>query len=108
MRLRNWIAVLVSYIAMIRAMKVQNIPRSVMPYRNPLLPGAAYAALAITILIIIFSGYNAFIPKFQVDKFLTSYIGIIVYLVNIGVWKFLKKTKRVKPEEMDLTTGRRD
>jgi len=104
----NWIAVLVSYIAMIRAMKVQNIPRSVMPYRNPLLPGAAYAALAITILIIIFSGYNAFIPKFQVDKFLTSYIGIIVYLVNIGVWKFLKKTKRVKPEEMDLTTGRRD
>ncbi|KAK4223654.1 dicarboxylic amino acid permease [Podospora fimiseda] len=103
----NWIAVLVSYIAMIRGMKAQNIPREIMPYRNPLLPYAAYPALFITMLVIVFSGYNAFIPHFQVDRFLTSYIGIPVYVVNILVWKWLKKTKRVRPEEMDLMTGRR-
>src|SRR5689334_2307020 len=44
----NWIAVLVSYLAMIRGMKAQNIPRSAMPYRNILLPWGAYFALAIT------------------------------------------------------------
>jgi len=103
----NWIAVLVSYLSMIRAMKVQNIPRSVMPYRNILLPWGAWIALFITILVILFSGYSAFIPHFQVDKFMTSYIGIPVYIINILWWKWAKKTKRVKPEEMDLVTGRR-
>ncbi|KAK4244775.1 amino acid permease/ SLC12A domain-containing protein [Corynascus novoguineensis] len=103
----NWVAVLVSYLAMINAMKVQGVPREVMPYRNPLLPWGAYIALFITILVIIFSGYSAFIPHFQVDKFLTAYIGIPVYLINICWWKFFKKTKRVRPEEVDLVTGRR-
>ncbi|KXX78184.1 Dicarboxylic amino acid permease [Madurella mycetomatis] len=103
----NWVAVLVSYISMIRAMKVQNIPRNAMPYRNPLLPWASYLALFITILVIMFSGYSAFIPRFQIDKFMTAYIGIPVYVGNILWWKFVKKTKRVKPEEMDLITGRR-
>lgn len=104
----NWVAVLVSYLAMIRGMRAQNIPREVMPYRNPLLPWGAYIALGITILVIMFSGYNAFIPHFQVDKFMTSYIGIVVYLVNIAWWKIVKKTRRVRPAEMDLVTGRRD
>lgn len=103
----NWVAVLVSYLAMINAMKVQGVPREIMPYRNPLLPWGAYIALFITILVIIFSGYSAFIPHFQVDKFLTAYIGIPVYLINICWWKFFKKTKRVRPEEVDLVTGRR-
>lgn len=103
----NWVAVLVSYLAMIRGMKAQGIERAAMPYRNVLLPWGAYVALAVTIVVIIFSGYAAFIPHFQVDKFLTSYIGIPVYVINIAWWKYFKKTKRVKPEEMDLVTGRR-
>ena len=104
----NWIACLVSYIAMTKGMKAQGIPRSVMPYRNPLLPWGAYIALGITIVVIIFNGFAAFIPVFQVDKFITSYIGIPVYLINIFAWKFIKGTKRVRAEEMDLVTGRRD
>ncbi|KAK3897711.1 amino acid permease/ SLC12A domain-containing protein [Staphylotrichum tortipilum] len=103
----NWVAVLVSYLAMIRGMKAQGIERAVMPYRNPLLPWGAYIALGLTALVIIFSGYAAFIPHFQVDKFMTSYIGIPVYIINVLWWKWFKKTKRVKPEEMDLVTGRR-
>lgn len=103
----NWISILISYLAMCRGMKAQGIPRSEMPYRNPLLPWGAYIALGITMLVIVFSGYNAFIPRFQLDKFMTSYIGIVVYLFNILVWKFVKKTKRVRPEEMDLQTDRR-
>lgn len=103
----NWVAVLVSYLAMINAMKAQGVPRSVMPYRNILLPWGAYIALPITMLVIIFSGYSAFIPHFQVDKFLTAYIGIPVYVINIFWWKFFKKTKRVQPMDVDLVTGRR-
>lgn len=103
----NWVSILVSYLAMIKAMKVQGVAREVMPYRNILLPWGAYLALFLTALVIIFNGYAAFIPHFQVDKFLTSYIGIPVYIINVLWWKFFKKTKRVKPEEVDLVTGRR-
>ena len=104
----NWISVLVSYLAMLRGMKAQGISREIMPYRNPLLPWGAYIALAITILVIVFNGFAAFTPKFAIDKFMTSYIGVPVYVINILWWKFLKRTRRVRPEEMDLTTGRRE
>lgn len=57
---------------------------------------------------IIFNGFTAFTPTFKIDKFMTSYIGIPVYLINILWWKLFKKTKRVQLEEMDLQTGRRD
>ncbi|KAK3322797.1 amino acid permease/ SLC12A domain-containing protein [Apodospora peruviana] len=103
----NWIAILTSYLAMIRAMKVQNVPREIMPYRNPLLPWGAYIAFFITALVIIFNGYGAFFPVFQTDKFVTSYIGIPVYIINVLWWKFYKKTKRVRPEEADLVSDRR-
>ena len=104
----NWVSILVSYLFMLRAMKAQGVPREIMPYRNPLLPWGAYIALFITVLVIIFSGYAAFIPRFQIDKFMTSYIGIPVYVVNVLWWKFFKKTKRVRPEDADLVTGRRE
>lgn len=103
----NWISILVSYHYMLKGMKAQGIPRSVMPYRNPLLPYGAYIALAVTVLVIFFNGFAAFMP-FTTAKFLTSYIGIAVYLINILWWKVFKKTKQVRPEEMDLQTGRRD
>lgn len=99
----NWVAVLVSYIAMVRAMRVQKVPRSALPYRNPLLPWGAYVALILTVLVIFFSGYSAFIPRFQIDKFLTSYIGIPVYVVNILWWKLVMRTTRVNPAETELT-----
>jgi len=56
----NWMSVLVSYLCMIKGMKAQNIPRSVLPYRNFLLPWGAYIALFLTCLVILFSGYAAF------------------------------------------------
>lgn len=104
----NWISILVSYHFMLQGMKAQGIPRSVMPYRNPLLPWGAYVAFVITIIVIVFNGYSAFMPTFKVDKFITSYIGIPIYLINIAWWKVFKKTKKVPLEEMDLQTGRRD
>ncbi|KAK0630978.1 amino acid permease/ SLC12A domain-containing protein [Bombardia bombarda] len=103
----NWVAILVSYLHMIRAMKVQGVPRSVMPYTNPLLPWGAWIALFLTMLVTFFSGWSAFVPTFKVDKFITSYIGIVVYVVNIFWWKVYKGTKRVRPEDADLVTGRR-
>ena len=103
----NWMSVLLSYLGMVKAMKVQGVSREVLPYRNILLPWGAYIALGITSLVIFFNGFAAFMP-FQTDKFITSYIGIVVYVGNVLWWKAYKKTRRVRPEEADLVTGRRD
>lgn len=51
-------------------------------------------------------GYNAFIPHFKLANFLTSYIGVAVYAINIVSWKIFARTRHVKAEEMDLITGR--
>lgn len=102
----NWVSCLVSYIQFTRAMKAQGLGRELLPYRGPLQPYGAYFSLVITCLVIFFNGYNAFIPKFTVSTFFTSYVGIIVYLLNIAGYKITKKSKTVSLEEMDIHTGR--
>ncbi|VUC32438.1 unnamed protein product [Clonostachys rosea] len=105
----NWISILVSYIQFTRGMKAQGLSRDTMPYRGPLQPYGAYVALFVTICIVSFNvkaGYNAFIPTFNSTMFVLSYVGVVLYLLNIFVYKIWKKTKGVDLNEMDLTTGR--
>lgn len=102
----NWISVLVSYVQFTRGMAAQGIGRKIMPYRGPLQPYGAYCALFVTVLVTFFNGYNAFIPEFSTSTFMTSYIGIIVYLFNITSWKVWKGTKKVELTSMDLSSGR--
>jgi len=47
-------------------------------------------------------------PSFKPATFVTCYIGIAIYIINITGWKVLKGTRRVKAHEMDLVTGRRE
>ncbi|KGO42315.1 Amino acid/polyamine transporter I [Penicillium expansum] len=86
----NWVNILVSYLGFRRGMKKQGESREQLPYKGPLQP----------------YGYNAFIPHFKLANFLTSYIGVAVYAINIVSWKIFARTRHVKAEEMDLITGR--
>ncbi|KAF5026457.1 hypothetical protein F66182_1444 [Fusarium sp. NRRL 66182] len=89
----NWVNVLVSYIRFTRGLKAQGISRRSMPYRGVLQPYGAYFSLSLTVLIVIFNGYGAFIPHFSASTFTTSYIGVAVYLGNIVFYKFWRHTK---------------
>ncbi|KAF5011274.1 hypothetical protein FDECE_2574 [Fusarium decemcellulare] len=102
----NWINVLVTYLRFVRGLRAQGISRNSMPYRGTLQPYGAYFALIMTILIVTFNGYGAFMPHFKASTFITSYIGVVVYLGNIMFYKLWRRTKRVALEEMDLSTGR--
>ncbi|KAK4871121.1 hypothetical protein LT330_000358 [Penicillium expansum] len=107
----NWVNILVSYLGFRRGMKKQGESREQLPYKGPLQPYGTWFALAFTIIIIVFNGksshcYNAFIPHFKLANFLTSYIGVAVYAINIVSWKIFARTRHVKAEEMDLITGR--
>ncbi|PYH95057.1 hypothetical protein BO71DRAFT_483244 [Aspergillus ellipticus CBS 707.79] len=104
----NCVSLLVSYLCFRRGMKAQGKDRKALTYRGPLQPYGAWFALFLTVVIIIFNGYDTFIPHFQVADFLTCYIEIVVYLGNIIGWKLFKGSRRVKAKEMDLMTGRQE
>lgn len=103
----NWVNILITYFAFLRGLRAQGIERSALPWTGILQPYGAYIALALTLIVIVFNGYKSFMPNFTVATFVTSYIGVVVYLVNIFSWKVCKGTKRIRGEEMDLVTGRR-
>ncbi|KAL3457116.1 amino acid permease/ SLC12A domain-containing protein [Aspergillus heterothallicus] len=104
----NWFSILVSYLNFRRGLSAQGISLKGRSYTGFLQPYGAYYALLITVLVIIFSGYDAFIPNFQADIFILRYIGLLVYVGNFVFWRFWKKTRGVSPKEMDLTTGLED
>ncbi|KAL6238018.1 hypothetical protein BDW75DRAFT_237715 [Aspergillus navahoensis] len=103
--LLNWLSILLSYLNFRRGLNVQGISLTATSYSAILQPYGAYYAMLITILCIIFSGYDAFIPHFKSDQFFLRYIGIIVYVGNFLFWRFYKGARYVRPREMDLTTG---
>lgn len=104
--LLNWVALLIAYFSLLRGMKSQGLSRRDMPWRGPLQPYGAYVAFVITIIVIVTNGWQAFLSPFQVPKFITSYIGVVVFLINVCAWKFIRGTKRVRAAAMDLDTGR--
>lgn len=100
----NWISILVSYLCFCRGLRVQGIRREDLPYRGILQPYASYVSLVVTLIIILFNGFDAFVHEFDTSKFVTSYIGILIFVGNYAGWKFFSETKMVRPDEMDLVT----
>lgn len=88
-----------------RGMKAQGIPRSTLPFiavsltavalvrwliSQPFQPYLTYASLGLTVLLSIFKGFDAFMP-FDIKTFITSYIGIPVFV--FGYLGFKRKLK---------------
>ncbi|KAL4925713.1 amino acid permease/ SLC12A domain-containing protein [Aspergillus undulatus] len=103
--LLNWLSILLSYLNFRRGLNAQGICLEGVSYFGILQPYGAYFSLLITVLCIIFSGYDTFIPHFKADTFILRYIGIVVYVGNFLFWRFWKDARRVLPRDMDLMTG---
>ncbi|RSL83095.1 hypothetical protein CEP51_004720 [Fusarium floridanum] len=103
----NWVNIIVTYFCFQRGIKAQGITRAGLPWKGPLQPYSVYFTFVVTATIIIFSGYSAFIHGFKLAKFITSYLGIVVYLLNIFAFKVWRRTSRVKALDMDLVQGQR-
>ncbi|OMP88971.1 putative amino-acid permease [Diplodia seriata] len=101
----NWVSILISYICFSRGLRAQGIRREDLPYQGFLQPYASYISLVITVLLILFNGFDAFIYRFDASRFVTSYIGVLIFAANYYGWKLFAKTKWVKPKEMDLVNN---
>ena len=89
-------------------LKAQNQSIDDLPFRALWYPYGTYAALAANIFLIFFQGYPAFLIPFSATDFVINYILLPVFLLLLLGFKFWKKTKWVKAEEMDIWTGRRE
>ncbi|RSL95782.1 hypothetical protein CDV31_013753 [Fusarium ambrosium] len=103
----NWLNILITYFCWLKGLQAQNIVRGDLPWTGVFQPYGAYITFVLTIVVIFFNGYKAFIPNFDIATFMASYIGVVVYVANIAAWKLWKRTRRVAPTDMDLVTGRR-
>ncbi|KAL7810645.1 amino acid permease/ SLC12A domain-containing protein [Trichoderma gracile] len=104
-QLINFCAVCVSYLCFHRALKAQGISRDSLPYKAWFMPYAAWYALVWTFVMAFVGGYTVFLPLpgyWNVADFLFSYAMIFVYPVLYFGYKFVRKTKIRKPEEVDL------
>ncbi|TVY60661.1 Dicarboxylic amino acid permease [Lachnellula suecica] len=114
--LLTWISILISHIYFVKARKAQNIGDDQMAYVAPLGIYGSYGALVFSCLIAFFKGFALFCYKITATKgttpvfdwrtFITTYLGIPIYLIMIFGYKFIMKTHTIKPEEADLYTGK--
>jgi len=101
----TWSSICIAYIRFHAALKAQGVDRNTLVFKSPFQPFLAWASLIYFALIILFNGFYAFCP-WNVDDFITSYVGIPIYFVLFFGWKILKRTKPRKAAEADLYTGK--
>jgi amino acid transporter len=114
--LLTWISILISHIFFVRARRAQGIPNSALAYVAPLGIWGSVGALIFSILIAFFKGFALFTykktaakethPKFDTSTFVTTYLGIPLYIILFFGYKIVFKTKFIKPEEADLYSGK--
>ncbi|RPB24367.1 dicarboxylic amino acid permease [Terfezia boudieri ATCC MYA-4762] len=102
----TWISILVTHIFFVNARRAQGITDAQMPYTAPLGKSGSIGALFMCCLIAIFKNFDVFTPKFNAKNFVTGYLGIPLYLIMIFGYKILMKSPPIKPEEVDLFSGK--
>lgn len=86
-----------------KACKAQGLSRDTLPYKGWGQPYAAYYALTGCFVMTFVGGYTVFLPgMWDVPTFLFSYAMIGVFPILFVFWKVLKRTKWLKPGEVDL------
>lgn len=97
----DYIVMCTTYICFYRACKAQNFDRAKLPYTGWFQPYSAYIGLAWMICVVACYGYSSFMP-WSVSDFFTYYTMVLVAPVLFVGWKVIKKTRFLRPTEVDL------
>lgn len=105
-QLLNYAFMGVIYLCFYRACKAQGIDRRGFTYRAWFQPYTAIIATVFMWIMVGILGYSVFMPGlWSVNNFLFNYIMIFVSAAVFILWKVVKKTKFIRPEDADLQTG---
>lgn len=97
----DYLIMSITFIFYYRACKAQNFDRNKLAYTGWFQPYGAWIALIVQTLIVLTYRYEAFRP-FSVESFFRGYTMQILAPILFFGWKFVKKTRLVKPHECDL------
>ncbi|GAA5913819.1 uncharacterized protein JCM6883_004006 [Sporobolomyces salmoneus] len=104
----TWMSILWSHIRFMKALKAQGISRDTLPWKAPFQPYFAWVCLIFVGIVTFFKGFDSFTPKFKHDSFITAYLGLPIYAFLYFGHKLYYKTRVIKPEEVDLVSGRKE
>ena len=102
-QLINYIVMCVTYVFFHRALHVQGIDRSTLPYTGWGQPYCAYIAGVSIFVILICYGYVYLLPGYwDIGSFFSCYTMVFLAPLTYAFWKVLKRTKIVTSAEADL------
>ncbi|KAI9840639.1 MAG: hypothetical protein M1837_001408 [Sclerophora amabilis] len=108
-QLINFSVMSFTFIRFMKACQAQGLDRRSLPYFGFWQPFAAYYALTGTMVMTFVGGYTVFLPgNWEVPSFLFSYTMIGVFPILYFGWKIWRKTKFLRPDEVDLVQGVED
>lgn len=103
----TFIVISITFINYHKACEAQGVNRKAeRPYYGYFQPYGAYIALTIQGLVLLGYGYYAFRPKWDVEVFFQNYsMQILAFILFVG-WKLIKRTRYIRPTEVDLVWER--
>lgn len=103
--LLRWILISANHIYMDRALKAQGYSRSDLPYSTPIAPYAAWFSGIMSFIFLLTGGFYNFINgHFDIESFFTRYFIIPLAIGLFTFWKLYKKTRYLRPDEVDLAS----
>ncbi|KAK5059682.1 hypothetical protein LTR84_009565 [Exophiala bonariae] len=103
----SWVAVCVIYLRFRKATLVQNVTD--LPYRSKFQPYMAYISGTFFFMLLLLNGFKVFVHGYwNASSFLTSYIGIPIFLLFFFAHKFLRARNEpwmIPSDEVDLYSG---
>lgn len=99
----SWIAIGITSLRF-RAAIARQGKTHLLPFKNWTYPFGPWIAVVLNSFLVLIQGWSCFSPSFDGVSFVSFYIELPIMLVMYLGWKFLKRTKFVRLEEMDLET----
>ncbi|GME78427.1 unnamed protein product [Ambrosiozyma monospora] len=79
------------------------------PYRSPFQPFTAYFGMISSPLLVIIAGFVVYLDApFSWEQFITSYGSLMLFFVCYFGYKFFKRTRVHRLDQLDLDSGRRE
>jgi len=98
---------IITFLGWYRARVKQVLEVAHLHYVAPYSPYGAYMALVLGVLALLFCGFDQFAP-FHVQGFITNYFCLPYSIGAFTLWKLVKRTRFVRPEEADLISGKKE
>ena len=98
----DYIIITTTYVCFYRACKAQGFDRSNLPYFGRFQPYCGYISLAWMIAMAGCFGYQSFTP-WSTSTFFLNYTMVLLAPITFTAWKVWKKTRWLRPNELDLT-----